>query len=362
MRYSVLLLASALLAGCGGNVSMNGNNDSDDNQKRDSIAEARKITEVTVEKLQVVDFNHEIVSNGRVTGHTVAQLYFPASDRVITQVNVKNGSRVRRGDKLASLDTYTLEFELEQAITALQKSELDYKDALIGQGFDPDHQETIPEDVRKLAKLRSGYTDAEANVAKIKFHISESTVTAPVDGTVANLSGKIFNRPDASKPFCSIIAQGMDVEFKIMEGELALLDINDKVKVVPFSSSEQYPGRVTEINPVVDGNGLVSVVATVDGSKGLYDGMNVKVSLYKSLGKQMVVPKSAVLIRNGREVVFTLSDDKGRAMWNYVATGLENMTQYTITEGLELGMDVIVSGNVNLAHEAPVTVIEDVVM
>ena len=48
------------------------------------------------------------------------------------------------------------------------------------------------------------------------------------------------------------------------------------------------------------------------------------------------------------------------AMWNYVQPTLENMDEYVIMgENLEEGMEVIVSGNLNLAHEAPVRVIYD---
>ena len=85
--------------------------------------------------------------------------------------------------------------------------------------------------------------------------------------------------------------------------------------------------------------------------------MNVRVSVKRSVGEQLVIPKTAVVLRSGKQVVFTLKD--GKAMWNYVHTGLENMEEYTITDGLEEGMEVIVTGNVNLAHEAPVKVIKN---
>ena len=51
--------------------------------------------------------------------------------------------------------------------------------------------------------------------------------------------------------------------------------------------------------------------------------------------------------------------ENGKAMWNYVTTGLENMSEYIITDGLTEGMEVIYDGNVNLAHESPVTVVND---
>ena len=58
------------------------------------------------------------------------------------------------------------------------------------------------------------------------------------------------------------------------------------------------------------------------------------------------------MLRQGRQVVFTLQGDQ--AIWNYVQTGLENADTYTILEGLKEGDEVIVTGNVNLAHEAKV--------
>ena len=101
---------------------------------------------------------------------------------------------------------------------------------------------------------------------------------------------------------------------------------------------------------------MVSVRAQVDGSARLFDGMNVRVNVKRSVADQFVIPKTAVVLRSGKQVVFTLQD--GKAMWNYVQTGLENMTEYTVSgDGMEEGVQVITSGNVNLAHETPVKVV-----
>ena len=51
--------------------------------------------------------------------------------------------------------------------------------------------------------------------------------------------------------------------------------------------------------------------------------------------------------------------DKGKAQWNYVQTGLENAESYSMADdALKEGDTVIVTGNVNLAHEAPVKVVD----
>lgn len=357
-RYSICcgicILAASLLGACGSPKE----GDSREGAKggKEKVEEASKVTAVSVVKLRDTDFNHEIVSNGKVTGHERADLRFATGDAIITAVYVKNGSHVVKGARLAMLDDIELREKAEQAATALAKAELELKDALIGQGFDPDDAASVPPDVMRLARLRSGYTEAEANLAAAKRALSEAVLTAPFAGTVANLTGKPWNRPDGSKPFCTLIGAAMDVRFSILESELPLLAPGDRVEVSPYSSAQTYTGRVAEINPVVDENGLVEITASVAQGKGLFDGMNVKVSVLKSVGRQLVVPKSAVVVRSGRQVVFTLDKDGKRALWNYVQTGLENLDEYTITDGLEEGMDVIVSGNVNLAHEAPVAV------
>lgn len=103
---------------------------------------------------------------------------------------------------------------------------------------------------------------------------------------------------------------------------------------------------------------MVKVKAVVNGQGKLFNGMNIRVNVHRSLGEQLVVPKSSVVLRSGKQVIFTLKDNK--AKWNYVQTVLENSDEYTIVEDeVQEGDVVIVTGNVNLAHEAPVKVIEN---
>jgi len=142
---------------------------------------------------------------------------------------------------------------------------------------------------------------------------------------------------------------GKDVEYGVA---------GHRVEVAPFALSDvTADGRISEINPLVDKDGMVQVKAAVNDKGKLFEGMNVRVSIHRSLGKQLVVPKSAVVLRSGKQVVFTLTEDK--AYWNYVHTGLENADSYTIIDGLKEGDIVITSGNINLAHEAPVKVIDN---
>lgn len=211
----------------------------------------------------------------------------------------------------------------------------------------------------QLVKVKSGYDQALISWQLAEYEQRNAVLTAPFDGVVANLFAKQFNTASTSDVFCSIIdTRTLEAAFTVLESELPLIKTGDRVEVAPFALSDvTADGRISEINPLVDKDGMVQVKAAVNDKGQLFEGMNVRVSIHRSLGKQLVVPKSAVVLRSGKQVVFTLTEDK--AYWNYVHTGLENADSYTIVDGLKEGDTVITSGNINLAHEAPVKVIEN---
>ena len=320
-----------------------------------------QVNEVTVMKLTKRDFNHELVSNGKVVAREQADLYFRTQE-VVAKVWVKNGAYVRKGQKLAELDLFKLQNNLAQSQNTLAQAELEMKDVLIGQGYAPDNLNAVPADILQLAKVKSGYEQAKAQHEATQNELAQATLVAPFDGVVANLFDKQYNMPKSGEPFCRIIRTGsMEVDFTVLESELPLIKPGDKVEVSPYTQATGVrTGSITEINPLVDENGMVRVKAQVDGGDRLFTGMNVRVSVKRSVPDQMVIPKTAIVMRSGKQVLFTVNDSI--AMWNYVHTGLENMTEYTLVDweadGLQEGMTIIATGNVNLAHETPVKIIE----
>ena len=300
--------------------------------------------EVTVITLNTTDFNHELISNGKLSARNFVDLKFESAEP-IAKIYVKNGDRVTKGQKLAELSTFRLANKTAQAKDALERAKLELQDVLIGQGYKLEDSTKVPPATMQLVKIKSGYDQRNA------------VLTAPFDGVVANLFAKQFNTASTSDVFCSIIdTRTLEAAFTVLESELPLIKTGDRVEVAPFALSDvMAEGRISEINPLVDKDGMVQVKAAVNDKGKLFEGMNVRVSIHRSLGKQLVVPKSAVVLRSGKQVVFTLTEDK--AYWNYVHTGLENADSYTIVDGLKEGDIVITSGNINLAHEAPVKVI-----
>ena len=142
----------------------------------------------------------------------------------------------------------------------------------------------------------------------------------------------------------------MEVQFSVIESEYSFLSRNMPVGIIPFTDdSIQIKGNISNINPQVDDTGMIKVTATLHNNGRLIDGMNVKVVIRKPVPDRLVVPKEALVIRQGKDVIFIRQDSL--AIWKYVTVDSENSTSISIKEGLEAGDLVITGGNVNLAHE-----------
>jgi hypothetical protein len=134
--------------------------------------------------------------------------------------------------------------------------------------------------------------------------------------------------------------------------------------ITPFANAElNIEGSILAINPTVDKNGQISVTATVKGEPGLIDGMNVKVVVEDSIADQLTVPKSAVVIRDGQEVLFKSSN--GRSVWTYVKVVMSNSVEHIVEPNtargaeLNIGDSIIISGNLNLGDNVEIEVDKD---
>lgn len=216
--------------------------------------------EVTVVPLEKRVFNHELISNGKVTAKDYADLYFRTAE-VVAHVWVKNGDVVRKGQKIAELDLFKLNNTLAQQKNGLAQSTLEMQDVLIGQGYAPDNLKAVPADVLELAKVKSGYEQSKAQYESAKYDVEQATLVAPFDGVVANLFEKEHNIPKTSEAFCRVINAGtMEVDFTVLESELPLIKVGDKVEVTPYASAAGVrQGNISEINPLVDENGSVEI-------------------------------------------------------------------------------------------------------
>ncbi len=324
-------------------------------EKEQEIARVAQQLTVETVKINSTVFQKQIMSNGIVEALQKSELRFKINER-ISNIHIKNGAFVHKGTVLASLDNEVLKNLLEKAQIDLEKAKRNFIEEKINYGFAGVDNAKIDPVKLKYMYLRSGFTEAKNTLESAQIRYNQTVLKAPFSGVVANLESKSGDYVTSGDIFCVIInRKKLEVAFSILENELPFLEINQKITVTSFTNNEmQYEGVITEINPLVDDNGLVKIKGNIQKSDAsLFDGMHVKVLIHKPLKNVIVIPREAVVFREDKEVVFTTKN--GKAKWNYIEILDENSKSYALQKGLKYGDTIIVSGNMNLSHDAKIS-------
>ncbi|ARV10140.1 hypothetical protein BTO05_11010 [Winogradskyella sp. PC-19] len=309
---------------------------------------------VSVNVVKSIPFKKQIISNGNIEALQKTELRFKTSER-ISSIKVKNGQKVNKGQTLAILDNAMLSNQMRKAKIEVDKAKSKLQEEKINYGVGKSNDESIDATILKNLKIKSGLFEAENALENAQLLYSQTIIRAPFSGIIASIETKTGDFITSSDVFCTLInSKNLEVVFNVLENELQFLSKSQEVSIIPFAdTANKYVGSITEINPLVDENGLIQVKAKIKGSdNSLFDGTNVKVTSSKSIDDVIVIPKEALVLRSNREVVFTYQD--GVAKWNYVKILDENSNSYALREGVKIGDTIIVSGNMNLAHDARV--------
>lgn len=309
---------------------------------------------VEVVELSLQNFNKQLLFNGKLLASRKSALNF-AESGVITSIKVENGDHVNVGEVIAKQDDSNARIALEAARIDLESARLEYADVLVGLGYQITDTASAPQEVKNLAGIRSGYSSAKISYEKAAAALESTTLKAPFSGKVADISLKTYDS-SGTDPFCNIVDDSyFDVDFYAIESEYSFLRKGQTVRVSLFTDPGKYvSGTISTINPTVDKNGQISVRAKIKGDGRMIDGMNVKVIVEKTEGNKLVVPKSAVVVRDNMDVLFRYNN--GKAEWVYVNILDSNSESFVVeankSRGAELnvGDSIIISGNLNLAE------------
>jgi RND family efflux transporter MFP subunit len=317
--------------------------------RRSSSPEAVLVKTVSLEPST---FYHELISNGKTFSSEKAEVPFKVGG-IIKELHIKNGQKVKTGDLLAVIEDFEYRSRLTSAQQALEKAEINFKDDLLSNYYTTDTISLSPAKI-KISRIRSGLNDALTALEVAEYNYNNTRIYAPISGSVANVEAMQWNPSQNYKSLCTVIFdEVMNVEFPVIESEFGFVSKGMPVGIIPFiNDSTLISGTITQINPQVDETGMIKVRAEFRNNGRLIDGMNVRVVIRKPVPNRLVVPKEALVIRQGKDVVFVRQDSL--AIWKYVTVEFENSTSVSVSEGLEPGDLIIVSGNVNLAHETVV--------
>ena len=308
------------------------------------------------------EFLSQLISNGKLRAYQKSDLNFRGSSGPVQKLSVSNGQPVAAGTIIAEVDTRNAQEAIYSARLEMQRVYLDLQNKLLDFGYHIEDSLSIPPEVFRVAKLRSGYDGAAASLKKAELDLDNCYIRAPFAGKIANLKTKLYENVKEGA-FCTLVNDAsFDVEFNVLETELSNVRAGQAVKMATFADpNRHFTGRVTNINPSVDEKGQILVTANIPNPGGLIDGMNVKIYVENSVSGKLIVPKNAVLVRDNHEVLFRMSPE-GKAMWTYVVVEMSNSTSHAVHANLDRGAElaegdaVIISGNLNLADNSEVEV------
>lgn len=303
---------------------------------------------LNISTINNISFNKKIIVNAKVRATNKVELRFNAN-KIIDKINLSNGESVVKDKLIAFLQNDLLQNSINNAKIEVQKAKNKFEEEKINFGTN------ITKFSLENLKIRSGLLEAQNNLDRAQIEYNQTLLKAPFSGVIANLEKKEGDFITTADVFCTLInPNNLEVSFSILENEFQFVSKSQRIEIQSFVNKDQLlKGIITEINPLVDENGLIKIKAKVLSKEtNLLDGMNVKVLINKPLKDVIVIPKEALVLRSNRQVVFTL--EKGLAKWNYVEVAGENNNSYAIKKGLKVSDTIIVSGNLNLSHDAKV--------
>jgi HlyD family secretion protein len=352
ISLALVLLFVALIGGCG---------------KKTVTQEEEVLVPVEIAKTQLADLTHTLNTTGEIIPFAEVAVAPKVSGRVAA-IHVKVGDRVSRGQVLLELDATearnaktmaeagvgVARANLNKAKQGLADAELDYNrtkalyDSQAVAKAQFEQAESMLNNARIGVELAGEQLkQAEATLQNAEETYNNFTVTSPLSGLVAtvNIENGELAGPQAT---ALTVVELATVKVKVNLSENAVVSIKKgaEVPVTINSLNKTLTGTVASVAPKADpATRAFPVEIHLNNKDGdLKAGMVAVLDLQTGLSQGTVtVPVDALLERDGQYWVYVLEDGKAKEVT--VKKGITDGQLVEITEGLQEGQDVIVSGN-----------------
>jgi RND family efflux transporter MFP subunit len=185
--------------------------------------------------------------------------------------------------------------------------------------------------------------------------ITDLTLNAPASGYIIekNVLPNMYVQPD-TKLYTVADLSTVWVNAQVFQPDIGKIKPGDAAQItVDAYPGMTFTGRVDQILPQVDASTRTVRVRLVlaNPQLKLKPGMYVNVVLKVPLGRQLVVPASAVLQSGTRQVAFVNRGD-GNLEPRQVVTGARVGDEFIVTKGLKAGESIVTSANFLIDSES----------
>jgi len=294
------------------------------------------------------------------TGYVVAQRKAAVASKAtgrLEWLGVMEGSRVRKDEVIARLENRDVTAQREQAAANvkvaaanLEQTRAEFRDAEVNLKRSQDlaaksyiSGSALDSAVARFDKARAGVQSGEASLAVAQANLrvadvalDQTLIRAPFDGVVLTKSANVgdnitpFSQAADTKGAVVTIAdmETLEVEADVAESSLGKVKVGQPCEIqLDAVPDHRFPGVIQRIVPTVDrakATVLVKIRFLERDSRVLPD-MSAKVAFLEravsAADRQpvTVVPKQAIVERNGAKAVFVVKD--GRAVLTKVEGG-----------------------------------------
>lgn len=298
-------------------------------------------------------------------------------DGQLMSVNFKEGDTVHAGDVLFTIDPKPYQVALQQAKAKLlsDQAQLDnaklilQRNATLAQKGYVSSQD-FDQFKANLASFEGNVEADKATVAAAQLQLDYCTIVSPIDGRTGNLlvyPGNLIKAND-NNPLVTINQiKPVYVAFFLPEQRLAAIQkelaaglIDTTVIINKNKKSQQIVhGSLSFVDNTVDSTtGMIALKAIFNNTnEHLWPGQFVTIQIpLHNLMQALVIPTQAVQIdQQNKPYVFVLTRDM-HAVIRPIKTRSTVTHETIVTEGLQAGEQVVISGQLHLINGAKVII------
>jgi HlyD family secretion protein len=270
-------------------------------------------------------------------------------DFILEKLRPLHSARDKALSNYTYCQSYTgQEIETSQANLKLAKAKLDSATAKVQNLLESSgvNQEAV-------AIAEATLENAKLQLSKAQAELAGTTITAPMDGTVMTVNGKVGDEVDTSTLITLSDLEQPQVQVNIDEVDLENFATGCAVDIT-FDSlpGETFTGVVTQVSPVVVSvnsspmiQGLVELQQKQTASgKNLAVGLTASVEVTCKQAKDaLVVPAQALYEPKGKPAYVYVLNEAGQPEKREVAIGLQTVASAEVTSGLSEGEKIITS-------------------
>lgn len=348
MKKTLIMLVMVLIVSLVGFVLFNNKAAMEKKAKVDVLA-SFPVSVISVTKQQLTE---ELSQVGTIVSDNDVTVVSEISGKV-TAVMVAQGSYVQKGSPLLKIEDVVPEANFIAAQANYEKARKDYDSykTLYSKGL-------ISESDMDSSRLAFKSAEAQYIGAQKQYH--NSLVTSPITGVVTSRPVNIGDMVNPGTVVANVIDNSsFKVELNIGEKDAFKIKKGEGVTVATEAyQSIKIKGTVKSVSDKADTAHTYPVEITIPSNKQypLKSGMFGTVTFELGTQNLLTIPRSAIVSSIKNPQVFVVQN--GIAVLRNILTGTQNDTDIGVTQGLNEGEMVVVSGQSNLRDKVKVTILK----